>query len=328
MPFFVARQVMCRGRAGRHRPGLHQHAGFQISQRSRLLRGRGRPRDHAEAPDHQHPRRAARGRRPLPPAARHHRRRQPLRRRQPAQARHHVSLVLAMIEDRAISEDLAVAKPVATLHAVSHDPTLQSLDRAARRHARMTAVQLLWVYHEHADRYLQSRYAGELDPDTAEVMRRWADRPHPARARPDGVRSRGGLGGQAASCCRATATATASSGPTTGCGPSTSSGPTCDRRRGCSTGCSASAGSSSWSATRRSRARWSRPPEDTRAYFRGRCLEKYPSEIAAASWDSVIFDVPGHASLQRVPMLEPLRGTRATVGRAAGPQPRRHHAVA
>ena len=56
------------------------------------------------------------------------------------------------------------------------------------------------------------------------------------------------------------------------------------------------------------------PPEDTRAYFRGRCLEKYAGEIAAASWDSVIFDVPGHASLQRVPMLEPLRGTREHVG--------------
>jgi len=56
------------------------------------------------------------------------------------------------------------------------------------------------------------------------------------------------------------------------------------------------------------------PPEDTRAYFRGRCLEKYPAEIAAASWDSVIFDVPGHAALQRVPMLEPLRGTREGVG--------------
>ena len=56
------------------------------------------------------------------------------------------------------------------------------------------------------------------------------------------------------------------------------------------------------------------PPEDTRAYFRGRCLEKYSAEIAAASWDSVIFDVPGQAALQRVPMLEPLRGTRAGVG--------------
>ena len=35
------------------------------------------------------------------------------------------------------------------------------------------------------------------------------------------------------------------------------------------------------------------PPEDTRAYFRGRCLEKYADNVAAASWDSVIFDLPG-----------------------------------
>ncbi|HEY7719164.1 MAG TPA: proteasome accessory factor PafA2 family protein, partial [Pedococcus sp.] len=56
------------------------------------------------------------------------------------------------------------------------------------------------------------------------------------------------------------------------------------------------------------------PPQDTRAFFRGRCLERYPNAIAAASWDSVIFDVPGHPSLQRVPMLEPLRGTRDSVG--------------
>jgi proteasome accessory factor A len=56
------------------------------------------------------------------------------------------------------------------------------------------------------------------------------------------------------------------------------------------------------------------PPEDTRAYFRGRCLEKYPAAVAAASWDSVIFDV-GRESLQRVPTLEPLRGTKAHVGR-------------
>jgi Pup-ligase protein. len=56
------------------------------------------------------------------------------------------------------------------------------------------------------------------------------------------------------------------------------------------------------------------PPEDTRAYFRGRCLEKYSAEIAAASWDSVIFDLPGQSALQRVPMLEPLRGTLEGVG--------------
>ena len=66
------------------------------------------------------------------------------------------------------------------------------------------------------------------------------------------------------------------------------------------------------------------PPEDTRAYFRGRCLQQYPDAVAAASWDSVIFDIPGRDSLQRVPTLEPLRGTRAHVGTcstAAGPPP-------
>jgi proteasome accessory factor A len=56
------------------------------------------------------------------------------------------------------------------------------------------------------------------------------------------------------------------------------------------------------------------PPEDTRAYFRGRCLEKYSSSVAAASWDSVIFDLPGRESLQRVPTIDPLRGSRTHVG--------------
>jgi proteasome accessory factor A len=56
------------------------------------------------------------------------------------------------------------------------------------------------------------------------------------------------------------------------------------------------------------------PPEDTRAYFRGRCLAKYAPHVAAASWDSVIFDLPGRDALQRVPTLEPLRGTKAHVG--------------
>jgi proteasome accessory factor A len=55
------------------------------------------------------------------------------------------------------------------------------------------------------------------------------------------------------------------------------------------------------------------PPEDTRAYFRGECIRRYGQNVAAASWDSVIFDIPGRDSLQRVPTLEPLRGTRQHV---------------
>ena len=57
------------------------------------------------------------------------------------------------------------------------------------------------------------------------------------------------------------------------------------------------------------------PPLDTRAYFRGECLRRYPESVAAASWDSVVFDLPGRESLLRVPILEPLRGTAAAVGR-------------
>jgi proteasome accessory factor A len=55
------------------------------------------------------------------------------------------------------------------------------------------------------------------------------------------------------------------------------------------------------------------PPADTRAYFRGECLRRYGQSVAAASWDSVIFDV-GRESLVRVPMLEPQRGTKQHVG--------------
>jgi len=54
------------------------------------------------------------------------------------------------------------------------------------------------------------------------------------------------------------------------------------------------------------------PPLTTRAYFRGRCLAKYPDDVVAANWDSMVFDV-GRDPLRRVPMMEPLRGTAAHV---------------
>ena len=54
------------------------------------------------------------------------------------------------------------------------------------------------------------------------------------------------------------------------------------------------------------------PPERTRAYFRGRCVERFAGEVVAANWDSMIFDV-GEDTLKRVPMMEPLRGGRDRV---------------
>jgi proteasome accessory factor A len=43
-------------------------------------------------------------------------------------------------------------------------------------------------------------------------------------------------------------------------------------------------------------------------------MEKYGPAVVAASWDSVIFEVPGKSALQRLPLLDPLKGTQAQVG--------------
>jgi proteasome accessory factor A len=56
------------------------------------------------------------------------------------------------------------------------------------------------------------------------------------------------------------------------------------------------------------------PPTDTRAWFRGECIRRFGPEVAAASWDSVIFDLPQRSALQRVPTWDPFRGTKAHVG--------------
>lgn len=50
------------------------------------------------------------------------------------------------------------------------------------------------------------------------------------------------------------------------------------------------------------------PPTDTRAYFRGSCITKYCNQIAAASWDSVIFDLGPDTPLKRVSTPDALGG--------------------
>ncbi len=66
------------------------------------------------------------------------------------------------------------------------------------------------------------------------------------------------------------------------------------------------------------------PPEDTRAWFRGRVVDRFGAAIVAASWDSVIMDVASRPTLQRIPLTDPLRGTKAQmadlVERAASPE--------
>jgi proteasome accessory factor A len=54
------------------------------------------------------------------------------------------------------------------------------------------------------------------------------------------------------------------------------------------------------------------PPNDTRAYFRGTCLQKWPHQVSTANWDSIVFDTGG-PQLQRVPMMDPFKGTKNLV---------------
>ena len=49
-------------------------------------------------------------------------------------------------------------------------------------------------------------------------------------------------------------------------------------------------------------------PTGTRAYFRGNCLKRFPRQVYAASWTSVLFDV-GNTAIKKIPLMDPLRGT-------------------
>src|SRR3546814_16312562 len=65
-------------------------------------------------------------------------------------------------------------------------------------------------------------------------------------------------------------------------------------------------------------AAMNQPPPATRAYFRGRCLSRWPECIVPAHWDSLVFDVGGDPP-RPGPMMGTLRGTQAHGGvRIAG----------
>jgi proteasome accessory factor A len=222
------------------------------------------------------------------------------------------ALVLAMIEDKFLDGDLAVEAPIAELRAISHDRECRHLV-ALRDGRRMTAVQLQMEYLERARKYVEDRFGTNADEMTVDVLDRWESVLNRLAEDPmmlareldwvaklellDGYRVRDGVGW---------------GHPRLQLVDLQYSDIRPDR------------GLYNRLAARGRMVRLvddaavaravEQPPEDTRAYFRGRCLQKYADAVAAASWDSVIFDIPGRESLQRVPTLEPLRGTRAHVG--------------
>ncbi|MGN8246253.1 depupylase/deamidase Dop [Cellulomonas soli] len=231
------------------------------------------------------------------------------------------SLVLWLIE-RAVAEGgaggalrevdrLALRDPVSCVHTVSHDLTLTArLDLADGR--RLSALEIQRAYLE-AVRSALEHVGGTLDEQTRDVLDRW-----------DSLLAR--LGTDPASCAREVewlAKLRLLEGMRR-------------RDRLAWDHPRLAAVDLQWSDVRPERGLYHRlvaagavellvapeqveeavghPPQDTRAYFRGEAVARFGAEISAASWDSVVFDVAGAATLQRVPMRDPLRGTRAHVG--------------
>ena len=195
-PFFVTRQIVCgAGRVGIGQDGSRRRLPDLPARR--LLRGRGRPGDHAQAADHQHPRRAALRRRQVPPAARHHRRRQPLRDLDLPQGRHHRAGPRDDRGEGRSPRDLGIADPVCELQGGQPRPVADAPDAAARRPPADRAGPAVGLL----------RAGPRLRRRPVRRRRRRADRRRagplggragPARPRPDALRRRAGLGGQAA----------------------------------------------------------------------------------------------------------------------------------
>ncbi|MBN9101656.1 MULTISPECIES: depupylase/deamidase Dop [unclassified Pseudonocardia] len=221
------------------------------------------------------------------------------------------ALVLDMIEKGVRFDELRIAEPVRSVHRISHDPSLKlTVDLADGR--KMTGLDIQQAYFEKASKHVENTMGADVDDATAEVLQIWGEvlddlarDPMSTADRLDwtaklrlleGYRERDGLAWDAPRLHLVDLQYT-------------------DVRM--------AKGLYNRLATRGSikrlvteeevTAAMRTPPEDTRAYFRGRCLERYPTEVAAASWDSVIFDL-GRESLVRIPTLEPLRGTRKHVG--------------
>jgi len=205
-----------------------------------------------------------------------------------------------------------VERPVTALHTISHDPSLKATVKL-RDGRTVTGVQLQWLFLEQVAAYVADRYGSDADEHTVEVMRRWESVLTRLESDPmscakeldwvaklrllEGFRNREDLPWDAARL-QLIDLQWADVRPEKGLYHRL-------RERG-----QIEQLVSDDEVTRAI----SEPPVDTRAYFRGRCLAKYGEHVAAASWDSVIFDVPGRGALQRVPTLDPTRGTRDHVG--------------
>ncbi len=219
------------------------------------------------------------------------------------------ALVLDIIEAGVDLSDLQLARPVTAVHQISHDPTLRQTV-ALTDGRELTALALQRIYHQRVAKFVAAE--GNDDPRVADILEKWAmvldllerdpmecsdllDWPAKLRLL-EGFRQREGLGWSA---------------PRLHLVDLQYSDVRLDK--GLYNRLVARGSMQRLVTEQQILDAVSNPPTDTRAYFRGEVLRKFGADIAAASWDSVIFDLGGD-SLVRIPTLEPLRGSKAHVG--------------
>jgi proteasome accessory factor A len=222
------------------------------------------------------------------------------------------AIVLAMIEDGFIGKDLSIIGPVAAMRTVSHDPTCRATVELLDG-GRITAVDLQWEFLRLAQKYADETGLDACGGDDVGgmVLDRWES------VLADLERDPMVLDGQLDWVTKLSLF-----------------GAYMDRDGLEWSDPKLSLLDLQYSDVRPDRSLYERlvragkverlvteeavheamtvPPSSTRAYFRGECLARWPDAVVAANWDSVILDV-GSDPLRRIPMMEPLRGTKAHV---------------
>ncbi len=218
------------------------------------------------------------------------------------------AIVLSMIEDDELGDDWILGNPVPAIRQVSHDPSLNQTIML-RNGNRATALEVQWGLFERAQKYVQARGLAAVGADVgADVMEKWEHVLTGLEHDPDSVAH--------------WVDWVAKRRIVEGYSDRYDLKPGAQRLKAIdlqyhdmrADKCLAlRAGLDTIVTGAEARAAMTEPPETTRAYFRGRCLDKFPDDIVAANWDSLVFDI-GRDPLRRVPMMEPLRGTADHVG--------------
>ena len=218
------------------------------------------------------------------------------------------AIVLAMIEDDAVGDDLVLAHPVTAIRQVSNDPTLRATVAMANG-KRMTALDIQWQLLERARSWADRHGLEAVSVDDGKrILEEWeavldglSTNPESMASVVDWVAKKRLVDGMAA---RHHLTPTDARLKAIDLQYS-------DLR--CEKSLALRCGLRTMVDAVAAQRAVDVPPESTRAWSRGSCLAKFPRDIVAANWDSIVFDV-GRDPLRRVPMMEPLRGTRALTG--------------